>query len=210
MLEKPKIREISHTLTEEDRQGSAVVMVGSFAPIHRGHFDAIHAASSALLQRGVAVESLILAPNSAEYVKAKLPRHHTQWTYERRVKAILDQGAHPDIPTFVDNVSGHAAKAEQINDHVPVTVRRHLGFRASQLYLVVGSDQLLTMETHLQDKANKAICVLRPDNLDKIDEHLELPWVAAAVATDRFLITERPDMQNDISSTAVRESAMIQ
>lgn len=206
MSEQSRIKTVSDTLLEKDRQGSAIVMVGSFAPIHKGHFDAVYAASTALLDRCVEVESIILTPNSAEYVEAKLPDYHQQWTYERRVGRILDQEPHSYIPTYVDNVSGYTAKHEQINKHVPLTVRRHLGFSASQLYLVVGSDQLLTMESHLNDQANRAVCVLRPDNLDALEEHLELPWVAAAVASDRFIITEREDMKNDISSTAIRKS----
>lgn len=210
MFEKSRIREVSGTLCRERRMGSAVVMVGSFAPIHKGHFDALHAASTSLLDRGINIESLILTPSSAEYVEAKLPDYHKQWTYERRIRRILDQDPHPYISTYVDDVSGYSAKKEQINGHVPVTLRRHLGYSANQLHFVVGSDQLLTMETHLENEANRAVCVLRPNNLDAINENLKLPWVAAAIASDRFLITERADMENDISSTAVRKSLIIE
>lgn len=209
MTEQLKINALSDAYSEENRQGNAVVMVGSFAPIHRGHFDAIHAAGSALIGRGIPVESLILTPNSAEYVQNKLPEYHETWTYERRVQKILDQDSHPRIPTYVDDVSGYRAKYEQINDHVPLTIRRHLGFAANQLYLVVGSDQLLSMESHLEKDESRAICVLRPNNLEEVQQRLELPWVAEAVESRRLIITEREDMENDVSSTAIRRAVAV-
>jgi nicotinic acid mononucleotide adenylyltransferase len=211
MSEQLRINPLSDTYRQEERQGNAVIMIGSFAPIHKGHFDAVHAASAALTDRGASVESLILTPNSAEYVQRKLPEYHEEWTYERRVQEILDQAPHPHIPTYVDDVSGRI-KHEQIilNSRVPLTVRRHLGFKAQQLYLVVGSDQLLSLESHLSVETNRAICVLRPNNLDEMQERLELPWVAAAVESERFIITEREDMENDVSSTAIRRSVAVE
>ena len=208
MTERLRINTLSDTYSEEDRHGSAVVMVGSFAPIHDGHFDAVQAASVALEARGVAVESLILTPNSAEYLEKKLPEDHTEWPYQRRIQAILDRDAHTFIPTYVDDVSGYLSRNEEINDYVPLTIRRHLGFKACQLYLVVGSDQLLSMESHLSDGVNRAVCVLRPGSLEQVQERLEIPWVAEAVEAERFIITERRDMENDISSTAIRTSVV--
>ena len=206
MAEISRINTISDVHPESVPQGNAIIMVGSFAPIHRGHFDAIHAASTALLGRGVPVDSLVLTPNSAEYVQRKLPDYHHEWTYERRIQKILEHNPHPHIPTYVDDISGRTARHEEINPHVPRTIERYLGHSACQIYLVVGSDQILSMEQHLRDDANRAICVLRPNNLADIKERLEIPWVANAVKSERFIITEREDMDNDISSTAIRKT----
>lgn len=208
MSELSRINRLSETFPADEPQGSAVVMTGSYAPIHRGHFDAMRAATLALVNRGVPVESLVITPNSAEYVANKLPEDHKTWTYERRIREILKAEPHPDMPTYVDDVSGRLAKHEWINDYVPEVIKRHLGFRAQQLYMVAGSDQLLSMESHLRNGVNKAVCVLRPGSLERVQENLAVPWVAEAVESGRFVITEREDMENDISSTDIRKSAM--
>ena len=205
MCEQAKINTLS-SAQPGIREGVAVVMVGSFAPVHKGHFDAVHAASTALAGQGNLVESVVLTPNSAEYVERKLPEDHGEWTYERRIHEILGRSPHPHIPTYVDDVSGRLARHEQINGYVPVTMRRYLGFTACQTYLVVGSDQLLSMESHLENERNRAVCVLRPGSLDYARDRLDLPWIAAAVEEGRFVITERENMKTDISSTAVRRS----
>jgi nicotinic acid mononucleotide adenylyltransferase len=206
MAEQLSINALSNTYPEGERQGTAIVMGGTFAPIHRGHFDAMHAASEALVDRGLLVEAVVFMPNSKEYVQRKLPASHHEWPYERRVQGILDKDPHPHIPTYVDDISGRTSELRDINAYAPSTIRRHLGFGALQLYLAVGSDQLLSLEPHLEDEMNQAICVLRPDNLDELQERLEIPWVAEAVASGRFIITEREDMQHDVSSTELRRS----
>jgi|GEM_PF-1020536 len=206
MIEQMKIDRLSNTLSAENREGNVVAIVGSFAPVHRGHFDAIHAASTALTKQGLPVESLVFTPNSEEYVRKKLREDLGEWTYERRIQEILSQDPHPNISTYVDDLSGHEAKEKEINDYVTLTIRRHLGFTACQTYLVVGSDQLASMESHLSNEANRAVCVLRPGNLDYVQSQLETPWIADAIASSRFIITEREDMENDISSTTIRKA----
>jgi len=201
-----KIEKLSDVRIPTEQEGTAVVMVGSFAPVHRGHFDALHAAQTALTTRGLAVGSLVLTPNSPEYVERKLPDYHKTWHYERRIQKVLECDPHPRVPTYVDDVSGRRAGLNEMNDYVVRTVQQHLGYAATQMYLVVGSDQLLSMQSHLRSEANRAVCVLRPGNLDRIQEHLETPWVAEAVQAERFIITEREDMEHDISSTAARSA----
>ena len=203
-LEQTKINALADIYPQET-EGNAVVMVGTFAPVHEGHLDAIRAASSALTDRGLVVGSAVLTPNSSEYVQRKLPDDHQTWTFERRVRAILDHEPHPSIPTYVDTISGPAAGTEQINRFVPQTVQQYLGHAASEIYLVVGSDQLPSMEAHLEH-GNRAVCVLRPGNMEEVERQRKLPWVEAAVEEGRFIITGRPNMENDISSTAIRRS----
>ncbi len=210
MSNQSRINRLSETHTPQTREGTAVVMIGSFAPIHSGHFDAAFSACAALEEREIPVESLVFTPNSAKYVQRKLPDEHEVWTYEHRIQRIVDEAPHPRIATYVDDVSGTADRKELIlNGRVPVTIRRHLGFRANQLYLVVGSDQLLSVEAHLKDEINKAVCVLRPGSLDEIDENLRMPWVADAVETNRIVVTRHQDMVNAISSSAIRRAAAL-
>ncbi len=204
MSEIPKIEALSETESFYEREGNAVVMVGSFAPIHDGHFDAIHSASAALINRGHLVESLILTPNSSEYLENKLAEESSKWQYEHRVKLIQDKNPHPTIPTYVDDISGYLAQEKQINNFVPETIKRRLGFDALQLYFVVGSDQLLSMKSHLSEKGGNAICVLRPGNMDEIKEHLGISWVSDATTSGRLIVTERSNMEEDVSSTKIR------
>lgn len=207
MPEIARIKPLSETLNTDCREGNAVVMVGSFAPIHDGHLDAAHSASAALINRGHSVESLILAPNSSEYLEIKLAEESYEWPYERRVEYILGRDPHPTIPTYVDDISGRLAQEKQINDFVPKTIQRRLGFDALQLYFVVGSDQLLSMESHLSEGDGKAICVLRPGSMQEVQERLKISWVSDATASERLIITERQNMKQDISSTAIRRCA---
>lgn len=72
MSKIPTIRPLSETQPTYGRRGDAVVMVGSFAPIHEGHFDALHSASDAVIAGGKNVDALILTPNSGEYLRGKL------------------------------------------------------------------------------------------------------------------------------------------
>jgi len=206
MSEIPRIKTLSETLTTDSREGNAVVMVGSFAPIHDGHFDAVHSASAALINRGHSVESLVLAPNSSEYLQNKLAEESDEWPYERRVEYILGRDPHPTIPTYVDDISARLAQEKQINNFVSETIQRRLGFDALRLYLVVGSDQLLSMEAHLSEGDGKAICVLRPGSMDEVQERLKISWISDATASERLIITERGNMEQDVSSTAIRRS----
>ena len=205
-----RIHSVSETLVSVESDANAVVMVGSFAPIHRGHFDAVRAAVVALQGRGRTVASVVMTPNSKQYLRNKLKDNDGGWTYKRRIQEILRQEPILEIPTFVDDISGRLAKAEQINNYVPETVRQQLGFNACQQYLVVGSDQLPSMESHLDNTDNRAVCVLRPGNLERLQEDLSLPWVNEAIESGRFIVTERDDMITDISSTMIRQTFMAQ
>lgn len=204
MAEQGIIR-LSTLDSPQTRPESAVVMVGSFAPVHRGHFDAISAASDALINTGERVGSIVLTPNSATYVRHKLPEYHKIWTYEQRVQEILTHNAHPIIPTYVDDISGGQVDLEQINHRIPHTMRRYLGITASRTHLVVGSDQLLSIESHMADTESRAICVLRPGHLGSLVTQLHHDWAKKALEGGRLIITDREDMETDISSTTVRE-----
>ena len=203
------IQRLSETASPSNPlNGEAIVMVGSFAPIHPGHLDALDAAYKVLHEQEQ-VGSLILVPNSEEYVGDKFDGQNYGWTYQKRVDAITQQTNRLPIPASVDDISGLRARHEQINSHVPVTLQQHLGLSASQLFFVVGSDQLVSMETHLATDTNNAVCVLRPGNLDKITEQLEQDWAKRALEERRLVITERANMVEDISSTAIRKLSIV-
>lgn len=204
------IHRLSTAESNSPREGSAVVMVGSFAPVHRGHFDAVRAASRAITEHGISVESIILTPNSDPYLLRKMAAKGEEltWFYERRIEEIATQDSpFGHIPTFVDDISGARVGLNEINLAVPETIHRHLGIAAEQLYFVTGSDQLQSMQAHLASDINRAVCVLRPGHLERIQEVLRQDWVSQAVNQGRYIITERDDMKTDYSSTNLRSVA---
>ncbi len=203
------IRKLSTIESTPPHAGSAVVMVGSFAPIHLGHFDAIRAAGNAIQERGIQVDNVVLSPNSDEYLERKLKGEKHDWTYDRRVSRIAS-GELPieGITTYVDDVSGRIVGLNEINRQVPYTLHHLLGLAAEQLYFVTGSDQIRSMEAYLSDPARRAICVLRPDGgLNAAHRELGLPWARQAIDEGRYIVTEREDMENDISSSAIRRAS---
>jgi len=204
------IRKLSMSNPNHANDGSSVVIVGSFAPVHRGHFDAIRAASRAVSEQIEPVGSIILSPNSDEYLARKLrgKGEELSWTYDRRIDAILEQSAPVEgVPTFVDDITGRYIGLEEINFEVPHTLRHSLGLAANRLFFVTGSDQLPSMQLHLQNPDNRSVCVLRPGHMEALNEQLQQDWVVRAVQEGRYIITEREDMVNDISSTNIRRSA---
>lgn len=185
--------------------GAAVVMVGSFAPIHDGHIDAITSAKHALTDKGVTVDTLIVTPNSSEYVTDKLGSGQGGWPYDERVRRILSLPAIDRTPTYVDDLSGPAAGIEQINDYVPQTIEQYLGIASCRLFFVVGSDQLPSMKEHLSN-GGRAVCVIRPGKERVSESCIRLePWASTAFNDDRLIVTGRKNMDNDISSTQIRK-----
>lgn len=201
-----RIRRISTLETVPSSEGSALVVVGSFAPVHDGHFDAVRAAVGAMAERGMAVNSVVMTPNSNEYVWRKLQHEADAWPYERRVQAILARRMPvKGVSAYVDDISGRHVGLDEINDVVPRTLHRHLGLAAERLFFVTGSDQIVTMRAHLARAASRAICVLRPDDgLSAAFAELSEPWAQQAIEEGRYIVTERDNMETDISSTAVR------
>lgn len=202
------IQRVSKTTLASPVEDCAVVMVGSFAPVHTGHLDAVDAAYTALCEQGKDIGALIFVPNSEEYISEKFAGTNYGWSYEKRINKIVEQTNRLPVPAYVDDISGSIARQEQINRHVPTTLKRRLGFSAHQLYFVVGSDQLVSMKSHLSDTANNAICVLRPGSIDGVSEQIQDDWAQQAMSENRLIITERADMVNDISSTEIRHLSL--
>lgn len=205
-MSRPKrITAFSEVGSADGGDGCAVVMIGSYAPVYRGHFDAIGAAATALTAIDRPVGALVFVPNSEDYVRGKLGPN-TQWTFGRRVKEILTSDPHPTIPTYVDDVLG-SRYSGILNNRVGSSVEEHLGLAASQTLLVVGSDQLPSLEEYLGDDNSHAVCVLRPSHLDDMDRLRSLDWVSNAEALGRLVVTTRADMWNDYSSSQIRATA---
>ena len=205
------IRKLSLTNQEpySKQNGRAVVLVGSFAPVHDGHFDALTSAVKAVERHDTFVEAAMLVPNSDAYLTRKLGSCASEWPYSKRVKTIACRHPEHEVPTFVDDISGSQIGLGEINLAVPQTIERHLGFTALDTYFIVGSDQLLSMEAHLSGTQNRSVCVLRPGRIDEIKPYLTASWVKESLRAGRLLITTRKNMDTDISSTDCRQNQTV-
>jgi len=191
-----------HT-NNQDAKSSALVMVGSFAPIHAGHIDAMQSAESAFLkQYNERLIAKVFAPNSDSYVSIKLNDKNGEWNFDKRVSEFDKLDSEFDITAYVDDITGKNPPEKSISDEVIATVSRKIGIAASKVVLVVGSDQLASMKPHIQN--NRAVCVLRPGSLDVLLKYKDQEWFERAFYDGRYIITTRTDMIKDISSTAIR------
>lgn len=183
-------------------KGVALVMVGSFAPIHRGHFDAMLAAKKAIEDMNEDVSVVAMAPNSDSYVSIKLQDKTGEWNFERRISEFEKIDSQLMIPTFVDDISGLKPPEKTITEEVVKNVQTELGIKACNIVLVVGSDQVESMKPHLQ--SNRAVCVIRPGSTDQIKCLDDQVWFVDAVASGRYIITNRKNPYLDIASASIR------
>ncbi len=135
-------------------------MVGSYAPVHNGYFDAMRSAERCLLTTGYDIAGNIFAPNSDSYVLKKIDDEDGVWNYDRRISEFVSRSSGTESVSYVDDVTGSKPPEKSISESVIDTVSSRLGIKACSLVLVVGMDQIRSMEPHLD--SNRAICVLRP------------------------------------------------
>lgn len=185
--------------------GSALLMVGSFAPVHAGHFDAMYAAEQALTGEGEGVVSSVFAPNSDSYVSFKVNDTCGRYSFERRVAEFLKMRSPLDSPTYVDDITGQSPPERSISEEVIDTVSRTLGIQACKAVLVVGSDQVSSMRSHIEN--NRVVCVLRPGSLEEVDIQRKERWFRRAIDDGRCILTVRKNMATDICSTDIREQS---
>jgi len=183
---------------------SALIMVGSFAPLHPGQIDAMESAERVLLSIGDSAAGAVFAPNSDSYVSVKLNDTDGKWSFDRRVSHFLGKDAKLATPVYVDDITGKTPPERSISEEVIDTVSKQLGTKACNAVLVVGSDQILSMKAHIE--RNRVICVLRPGYINALYEHENDAWFKDAVYEHRFFITTHMDMASKLSSTAIREN----
>jgi nicotinic acid mononucleotide adenylyltransferase len=197
-----KVERLSEAGELPSKDGATLVMVGSFAPVHPGHFDAMSSAKRKLQSIGEKVDAAIFAPNSDSYVSLKLNDIKGEWNFANRVAEFL---AHDSlgVPTYVDDITGSRAPERTISEEVIDTISRRLGITACRSVLVVGSDQVASMRPHLE--TNRAICVLRPQFEDHLKINIEEEWLRQAIAEGTYMVTTQEDPELVISSTAIRK-----
>lgn len=200
-----------HRLSENDaaisNQGNVLMMVGSFAPVHIGHIDAMESAEKALYIGGECVSSSVFVPNSDSYVSVKLNDTAGTWNFSRRVNEFGVYEPRMRSPSFVDDITGLTPPERSISEEAISTAVLKLGIEACRVMLVVGSDQVDSMRPHLD--SNRAICIVRPGSENEIRDRLEEKWFRDAVGDRRYMLARRRIASRDISSTQIRLSSAV-
>lgn len=187
-------------------EGVFLLMVGSYAPAHAGHVAAMKAARIALTERGQKVAGMIYVPNTDSYVSFKIQDTTGAWNFARRVAVLREMAANEQTPVIVDDISGSRPIGRlSITRTAMASAARRLGISEDRLVVVVGSDQAASMKPYLA--TNQAICVVRPGAVALVLNLFQEEWFYRAVASGRYLFTERDNPYEDISSTAMRQAA---
>lgn len=197
-----EIRKLSEATRLVDNEGVGLVMVGSFAPVHEGHLDAMQSAEEALLLSGENVLASTFTPNSDSYVSIKLNDLNGTWNFDRRVEEFSRLKPTTQRSAYIDDITGRTPPERSISEHAIENISNRLGIEACRLVLVVGADQIGSMRPHLE--SNRAICVLRPGWEPVVNRHSSESWFLDAVESGRYIFTDRKNNTTDIQSTLIR------
>lgn len=198
-----QIERLSESSRYHSPSASGLIMVGSYAPVHDGHFDAMRSAERRLLTTGDDIAGSVFAPNSDSYVLKKLDDEDGVWNFDRRISEFVSRSSGTESVSYVDDITGSKPPEKSISESVIDTVSSRLGIKTCSLVLVVGMDQIRSMEPHLD--SNRAICVLRPGYESQLQEVAQDEWFVDAIDTKRLLLTSRENTEIDISSTVIRK-----
>ena len=197
-----KIERLSNANQHHNFNASGIILVGSYAPVHEGHLDAMRSAERELLAQGESIAGNIFAPNSDSYVLKKLHDDQGVWSFSRRIGEFLGKESGTISRSYVDDITGIAPPEKSISDEVIDNVSQKLGIRACNLILVVGTDQINSIQPHLVH--NRAICVLRPGSERVLQDVQIEDWYKEAICKNNLLITSRENTEVGISSTQIR------
>lgn len=184
----------------DDNDGSTLLMVGSFAPVHAGHIDAMASAERALLRNGEQVKSAVFTPNSDSYVLKKVDDDGSHWSFDRRVAEFSRIAYTLNTLAYVDDITGVHSPERSITKEAIDTIIRNLGAKACKIAIVVGSDQIASMEPYIE--SNNVVCVKRPGSPMPVMQ----PWLRRAIESGQCTITDRELRERDINSTSIRAS----
>lgn len=202
------IERLSSANVYRNSDASGLIMVGSYAPVHEGHFDAMRSAEKRLLIQDDDIAGNVFAPNSDSYVLKKLHDAQGVWNFNRRVNEFTVRDSGTSSKSYVDDITGLTPPELSISEEVIDTMSRRLGIRACNLVLVVGTDQIVSIQPHIE--YNRAICVLRPGSESALQNVAVEDWFKEATNESRLLLTSRENIEVDISSTQIRKELEVQ
>ena len=177
--------------------GYVLFMLGSYAPFHEGHDDAITSAERAFLDAGYKIAGIVIVPHSDLYVGNKI--HETEWNIDRRIDSILDSKISCKSPLYLDDISHRHPALKKVNQIVLGTMKR-TGIDPSRIVIVVGADNLKSMAPYIS--SHKVICLRRPGY------ETSLSILKANESFSRnlpnLIIANRQRASDDISSSLIR------
>jgi len=178
--------------------GYVLFMLGSFAPFHDGHIDAIVSAENALQNMGYSLSAVVISPHGDKYVSDKIGDNH--WTVNRRMDRIISSGISCSSPMIVDDLSFNTKATHNITQVAVDNISENLNISSDKIIIAVGSDNIQTLAPNIKD--NKVVCVIRPGFDNVID-------VIGSCSSFRdnicnLIITTRENDKFDINSTNIR------
>lgn len=203
----PQIKASAHS-----QNAGVMVVMGSYAPMHRGHIDLMEAADKAARASGYTPIGAVFCLHSEARVRAKIHPVHPNAPVQTETRVmeafkVLPKYLESGTPTFLDTWDATMPGGPRsFTDNMIRIVRtlEQLEVRWVTPIAVFGSDNAVSMRAFAQ--YGHAICVNRPGHEDPGKRIAAEPQMVQAIRSGRVIITDRaPDAPN-ISSTDIRKS----
>lgn len=178
-------------------------MLGSYAPFHEGHRDAIVSAEAALLESGYEIDSVVIVPHSDDYVQNKI--QDTSWNIDRRILSIANATIVCRSTIFIDDISCRKPIGKDPTAAVIETLINNIGVESSNIIIAVGADNIMSMIPYI--KSHKVACVQRPGYRRALSRLIENENFVDN--KQNLIIAERRYNSADISSTIIRKKEFI-
>lgn len=179
-----------------------LLLIGSFAPFHQGHISTMEAAATKLQQEGYEIAAKIFTPNGDTYVVNEKLKDK-EWNYNKRIGIICKTLVEERVErSYVDDLSGIGSLKGSITQRAVATVSTVFNISPKQIFVVVGSDQVDSLENILRN--SRCICVLRQGSIMNVISQFSHGWFYQAYKSDKCFVTEKQNPLEDISSTEIR------
>lgn len=188
-----QVERLSKFYGNVEKNECVLVIVGSFAPFHAGHVDAINSAYNFIARLGKEVNACLCVPNSDEYVLNKV--NNQRWDLHLRIDGIVNvlQKTECKMNYIVDDITGECFCGNLVTDYAIANLRLRVGeIQKNNIFVVVGSDKIEEAMQYLN--TYNIICVRRPGY------DIEAPLCSYA----NVAVIDRMNMACDISSTDIR------
>lgn len=184
-------------IKELPRDGYLLFMLGSYAPFHEGHNDAITSAERAFIEAGHTLAGVIIAPHSDLYVSTKI--HNSNWDINRRISEITKATIDCSSPVYLDDISCYQP-VKKNGTRIVINTLKKLELDKRRIAIAVGADNLASMAPYIG--SYKIVCVRRPG----YDTSLSILQMNENFInnTSNLIIADRKEAKKDINSTTIR------
>ena len=115
------------------------MIVGSFAPFHTGHVDAINFAYDFMTYTGKKVGICLCVPNSDKYVLSKV--NDQRWSLHLRIESIINilQKLECKMNYVIDDITGEYFCGNSVTDRAIANLRLFIGeIQKDNISIVIG------------------------------------------------------------------------